>query len=212
MAQGKHTRLSGGRELPYLSQQNSYLGSILRRIINSINTTAENANVASVGKLSPPDAVDNIQVQGTMDSNTNTITCPSEHLHFVITHNSALKKGAQYLSEIDTDPNFPQPHIIDHGASRSGFVHLPSFQNDGVTPQVYYLRSYAQYRGSDPGPITTLGGRDGATKIVMTGSSGTSLLPSTGSGTANPNGQQGGKGLGVVLERPAPGPKRNLKA
>jgi len=210
IVQGKHTQLEGGRELPYLSQRDAYLGSILRRIIAAINLTAKNASVSSVGKLSPPDAVDNVQVQGNYDSTSNTLTCTSEHLHWVITHNSEIKKGIQYLSEIDTDPNFPQPHVIDHGASRSGFLHLPAFQSDGVTPQAYYLRSYAQYHGSDAGPRTTFGGTNGATTIFMTGTSGNTLLPSTGSGTASATGEQGGKGLGNVLVRPASGPKRNL--
>ncbi len=210
MAQGKNTQLQGGRELPHLSQKDAYLGSILRRIIKAINTTAENVNVASVGKLTAPAPVNDIQVQGTLDTATNTLTTPSEHLHWVLTHNSELKKGARYFSEVDTDPNFTQPHVVDHGASRSGFLHLPSFQSDGTTAQTYYLRSYVQYRGSDPSPHTTFGGQNGATKIVLTGTSGTTLLPSTGSGTASPTGQQGGKGIGVVLNRPAPGPKRSI--
>ena len=209
MARGLNGQLEGGRELTYITQKDSYTGSLLRRIITSVNNLAKNAAVSSVGKLSPPHPVDGITVQGTMNSSTNTITCPSEHLHFTITHNQAIQKGVQYISEIATEPNFLQPHVVDHGSSRSGFVPLPANDSNG-NPQTYYLLTYAQYHVSDPSQPTVVGGISGATKIVMTGSSKMTLLSSTGSGTAATNGMQGGKGLGTVLTRPAPGPKRNL--
>lgn len=206
---GAKAQLSGGRELSYLTQKDALLGSILQRIITSVNTIGANTAVSPTGKLPAPAPIDSIDVQGTKDDDTNTITVPSEHLHWTMTHNAEVQKGIQYISEIDTDPNFPQPHIVDHGCSRSGFVSLPA--NNGDTPNVYYLRSYPQYHGSDPAPRTTLGGRDGATRIVLTAAgAGHGLLSSKGSGTASPTGQQGGKGLGTVLKRPAPGPKRNL--
>ena len=209
MAQGISGRLTGGRELPYLSQKDPYAGSILQRIINAVNMLAKNAAVSPLGKLSPPPPIDGQQVQGTFNSATNTLTCPSEHLHFTITHNQAIQKGVQYVHEISTEPNFLQPHVVDSGCSRSVFIHLPTFQSDGKTVQPYYLRSLPQYPGSDPQKHTTFGGANAPTKIVMTGLSGSTLLPSTGSGTASTSGQQGGRGLGTVLNRPAPGPKRS---
>ena len=210
---GKKGQLSGGRELSYLTQKDALFGSLIQRIITSINTIGANTAVSPTGKLSAPAPINSISVQGAMDQDTNTITVPSEHLHWTMEHNAAIQKGVQYLTEIDTDPNFPQPHVIDHGSSRSGFVSLPAMNGDQQS--VYYMRSYPQYHGSDPAPRTTLGGRDGATKIVLTppaSATGHTLLPSKGSGTASPTGQQGGKGLGTVLNRPAPGPKRNLVA
>jgi hypothetical protein len=128
---------------------------------------------------------------------------------WTLTHNGEINKHAEYFTEIDTSPNFTQPHVIAHGASRSGFLSLPALDNNGVQ-QTYYMRSYPQYHGSDPQKATVLGGLASATQIVMTGTSKTSLLPSTGSGTASPTGQQGGRGLGVELTRSAPGPKRDL--
>ena len=210
MARGKG-QLSGGRELSHVNQKDSLMGSLLQRIITSINTLGANTAVSPTGKLPAPPPIDTIDVQGVMDINSNTITVPSEHLHWTMTHNPAIQKGIQYLSEVDTDPNFPQPHVIDHGSSRSGFVSLPAKDGNG-NDNVYYLRSYPQYHGSDPAPRTTLGGRDGATKIVLTAAgAGHTLLASKGSGTASTTGQQGGKGLGTVLNRPSPGPKRNLQ-
>jgi hypothetical protein len=211
MAKGTKQQLSGGRELSYIKQKDAFAGSLFSRIIDAINSTAKNAAVSAVGKLSPPPPPDSIQVAGTFNKATNTITAPSEILHFTVTHNAAIQKGIQYISEIDTNPNFTRPHQLDHGCSRTGpLTTLPAKKADG-TPQVYYLRSYAQYHGSDPSKKTTVGGTDGATKIVMTGTSQMDLLPSQGSGTAK-NPQQGGQGIGSVLNRPAPGPQRNLKA
>jgi hypothetical protein len=208
---GANEELQGGRELSYVTQKDALTGSLFSRILDAVNTLAKNAGVAAVGNIPPPPPVDSITVQGTTSEDGSTITCPSEILHFTIQHNQAIKKGIKYFSEIDTSPYFTKPHVIDHGASRSAFLHLPTYLNDGITQQTYYLRSYAQYPGSDPTKPTVLGGRSGAVKIQMTGSSGTTLLTSAGSGTASPTGEQGGQGLGINLSRPAPGPKRNVK-
>lgn len=207
MPQSQNSQLEGGQELAWTESQFPYLGQLVRRIINSINLTAKNASVSSVGKLSPPNPIDAVNVQGTLSN--GVLTAPSEILHWTINHNQELSKGVRYFSEIDTDPNFTQPHVIEHGASRSGFLTLPSKDSNGAQ-QTYYLRSYPQYHGSDPAKPTTFGGITGAIKIQMTGSSKTTLLSSTGSGTAATTGQQGGQGLGKVLTRPAPGPRRNL--
>ena len=208
--QGKNSDLQGGQELTKLTQKDFDNGSLLKRIIAAVNSLAQNTGAAAVGKLSPPPPINSIQVQG--EQSGNIITAPSEHLHWTLAHNGEVKKGVQYISEIATEPNFLAPHVVDHGSSRSGFLHLPTYLNDGVTKQTYYLRSYAQYHGSDPAKPTVLGGLAGATQIIMTGNSPSTLLASTGSGTASHTGQQGGKGLGVDLTRPAPGPKRNIGA
>ena len=204
---GKASQLDGGQELTALQHKDFDNGSLLKRIIDAVNSLAKNVGASAVGKVDPPPPVNSIQVQGAQ--NGNTITCPSEVLHLTVAHNGEVNKGVQYIHEISTEPNFLAPHIIDTGCSRSLFVHLPSQDSNG-NPQVYYHRAYAQYHGSDPQKPTVLGGLANPTQIVMTGSSKTSLLTSTGSGTASPQGTQGGHGLGVVTTRPAPGPKRSL--
>lgn len=212
-AQGLNQQLEGGRELPYLEQKDNYLGSLLKRIISAVNSTATNAGVASVGKTSPPPKIDSINVQGTQAG--NTITAPSEILHHVLVHNQSVDRGVSYFSEVDTDPSFPQPHVLSHGASRTSFLTLPTYSSAANKianiKTNYYLRSYAQNPGSDPCAPTVLGNIGGTIAIQMTGSSVTALLPSTGSGTAAQTGQQGGKGLGTVLQRPTPQPKRLTK-
>jgi len=216
---GDNAQLDGGQELTMTSQKDVYLGSLLRRIILAVNTLATNATVSAIGKLPPPPKVDSIQVQGTQTG--NVITCPSEILHWTLTHNQSVSKGIRYFSEVDTDPNFPNPHVVDHGTSRTGFLTLPTFSNaanmTSSQPTAYYLRSYAQYHGSDPCAPTVLGNFTGSTQIFMGGTGGSSgtgsvtqLLSSTGSGTASPQGQQGGKGLGTIINRPKPQPKRSV--
>jgi hypothetical protein len=203
--QGRKAILEGGQELAALQHKDFDNGSLLKRIIQSINDLAKNVGASAVGKVDPPPPVNSIQVSGTQSG--NTITVPSELLHLTLAHNGEVSKGVQYIHEISTEPNFLAPHVVDTGSSRSLFVHLPAKDSLG-NPQVYYHRAYPQYHGSDPQKPTVLGGLAAPTKIVMTGTSTTSLLPSTGSGTASAQGTQGGHGLGVVLTRPAPGPKR----
>ena len=205
---GKNAQLEGGQELTAITRRDFENGTLLDRIISAVNSLAKNLGATSVGKLPPPPPVDAIQVQGTQVK--NTFTCPSEILHWTITHNQSIDKGVHYFSEISTSPNFSAPHVVHHGTSRSGFLSLPTFFNDGATVQTYYLRSYPQYPGSDPQKPTVFGGLASPLKIQMTGISATTLLSSTGSGTASSAGMQGGKGFGDVLTRPAPGPKRSL--
>jgi hypothetical protein len=204
---GANQELSGGRELNTILNKDIDSGNLFQRIISTVNTLAKNAGVAAIGKNAPPPPIDSINVQGSLSG--STITCPSEILHWTLAHNQAISKGIHYFSEIDTDPNFPAPHVIHHGCSRTGFLSLPTLDNDN-NQHTYYLRAYAQYPGSDPSKPTVHGNLGGAFKIQMTGNSKTSLLTSAGSGTASPSGQQGGHGLGKVLDRPAPGPKRNI--
>ena len=197
--QGENAQLEGGQELATVSLKDPYLGTLLTRIINGVNSTALNAGVSSVGKMAPPAKIDSINISGTPGAN-NTFVCPSEVFHAVLTHNQSVLKNIRYIHEIDTNPGFTQPHIFDSGCSRSLFIHLP-----------------AQNR-SDPCEPTVFGNYTGSTAITMTppvvtsGSvpSLTSILGSTGSGTASPQGQQGGKGLGTVVSRPAPRPKRSV--
>src|ERR1700677_457593 len=159
--------LSGGRELSYVAQKDSYAGTLFQRIISAVNDGFSSLGGTAVGKLSPPPPIDNINVQGAFGVG-NIFTCPSEILHHTLTHNQALQKGVRYFSEIDTSPEFLSPHVIDHGTSRSSFLTLPTNDSSSVK-QTYYLRSYAQYPGSDPCPPTVFGNIGGAIGIQMTG-------------------------------------------
>lgn len=207
MSQGANEQLEGGRELVYVTQRDVYAGNLFNRIITACNTLAKNAGVSSVGKISPPPPIDGLTVAGSVPVN-GVVTVPnSEILHWTIQHNQSVNKGIKYISEVDVDPSFPQPHQHFHDSSRSGFLSLPTKDSAGNT-QTYYLRSQAQYPGSDPTVPSVYGGLSGPYGIQLGGTSQMDLLPSTGSGTASPSGQQGGHGLGTVLTRRPPGPKR----
>lgn len=206
---GVNEELEGGRELNYITLRDNYAGSLFSRVIGAVNALAKNYGVAAVGKKSSPPPIDSITVSGPSPVK-GIINIPnSEILHWTMEHNQEVSKGIHYFSEIDTTPSFTNPHVIHHGTSRSGFLSLPT-NNSSNVKQTYYLRSYAQYPGSDPVKPTVLGGLSGAIGIQMGGTSQTSLLPSNGSGTAAPNGSQGGHGFGVVLTRPSPRPKRSV--
>jgi hypothetical protein len=198
----------GGRALAQLKNQNPLQGKLIGDIIDAMNRVSLNAAVSSQGELPAPPRVDSTSVQGTLSN--NILTAPGEILHFVHTHNVPLQRGIQYMTEIDTNPNFPSPHPIDTGASRSGFVHLPA-NDSSATPVAYYLRVTPQLHGSAPAKPTVFGGVQNPTQILLTGSTNMSLLPSQAAGTAKPG--QGGQGLGAVLHRDAVGgPKRNLNS
>lgn len=209
MAREKNSKLQGGRELSYLTQKDALLGAMLQKIITAVNTVADHTGTAAVGKTPPPDPIDTHNVAGDYDVDSNTLTVKGDTLHYTMVHNSPLKKGIQYFSEISTDPNFANAHPIAHGASRSAFLSLPKKDANGEDA-VYYLRSFAQNPGGDAQKPTVFGGLNGPTKIKFSNADPkTAILQSQASGTARVG--QGAKGLGTVLDRPAPGPKRNLK-
>ena len=197
--------LDGGRELAVLRQNDPLQGTLIGRIIDALNRLATNVAASPNGELPPPEPVDLITVKGTLAG--NTLTAPGEILHFVHTHNAPINRGIHYITEASAnDPNFSNPHQILDTTSRSGFVHLPA-NDDTNTPVAYYVRVTAQYPGSGPTRPTVYGGLQGATKILMTGTTSMSLLTSQSGGTAKPG--QGGQGLGVVRSRGSVGgPKR----
>jgi hypothetical protein len=201
--------LNGGKFLQALFSKDPDTAILLRRVISGVNNLAKQLGANPIGNSDPPKPINNINVKGTLSG--GTLTCPGELLHFTLDHNAEISKGIHYVSEIATDPNFSQPHVIDHGASRTHTMVLPTLLDDNATAQTYYLRSYPQYRGSKPQTPTVFGGLSGAIKIKMSGTTAATLLPSTGSGTAQNNGQQGGYGLGKTITRPDSSiPKRSV--
>jgi hypothetical protein len=172
---------------------------LLTNLSDQISNGFEQMGVQPTGKIQPPAPVQNL----TVVANNGTV-------HAVITHNSPVQKNIKYFVEASAnDPSFAQPHVFDLGTSRSLFTALPGKDTSG-TPINYFFRSYAQYHGSDPSPHTNFGGKFTPTQVNVGGTAQFTPLASTGSGTALANGTQAGQGLGTVLQRPAPGPKRQL--
>ena len=177
-----------------------WLHSALQRIEDAVNNIGKHAAVAPKGILPPPPTIQQLTVK----------TNGTGLVHAVINDTNPIQKGIQYFVEYDTDPNFTRPHPVQLGTSRSmNPVQLPAMDDDG-NDQRFYFRAYSQYPGGKPGAPIHFGGET-PTPVDPGGTQQMTLIPSTGSGTAQATGEQGGSGFGKVLDRPAPGPKRAIK-
>ncbi len=170
--------------------ENSYprLGQYLRRYVNSsIENVARSVGTSSTGIVEAPQAPQSI-----------TVKASGEQVHVAISHNAPTWRNIRYFTDVATNPNMANPLTIDHGSSRTSHPFtLPSLTDEG-DPQSYYFQSYAQYPGSPPSAKTRY-----ESPITLSGPTKMTLLASRGSGTASPNGSQGGQGLGNDLFRPA---------
>lgn len=167
-----------------------YLGTVLRGFQNGVNNLGQNLGAEPAGTI--PAAP---QIQGL------TVKANNGGVHAVIADNNAISKHVNYFVEYDTNPAFTQPHVEHLGASRSRMLNLPGKTDSGATQQ-FYFRAYSQYLGGNPGKPVHFGGTT-PTPVSPGGNVQMTLIPSTGSGTAQPNGQQGGSGFGKVLFRPS---------
>jgi hypothetical protein len=176
--------IDGGRELSIVEQKQPFLGSLLRRIIGGINTTATNAAVSPTGETAAPPPINSV--------NVSTF---GEMVHVAIQHNGTLQRNIQYATQVDVNGGgkFAQPLVIDHGSSRTSHpISLPTFASDGTTKNVYAFRSVAQYPSSQPTPPVTVGGASSPTLFTLSGTTAGDLLPSGGSGTSRSDGQAPG--------------------
>jgi hypothetical protein len=191
--------VEGGQLLADIERRDPKLGQLLRtRVIAGINRLAQNLGATPVGFTSAPNPPNGIMVK-----------VAGEYAHVQVTDNNQINKHVNYFTEVSTNPQFSQPIVIDHGASRTSHPFpLPTNDDSGVQ-HTYYFRSYSQYPGSQPSTPLTFGGSN-PIGVQMAGTTNMTLLPSTGSGTAAGDGQSGGSGLGKVLIRPTPAPKRSV--
>lgn len=186
-----------GQFLKEIKNANPHLGLLIEQIIDSVSGTAQQLNIDPLGKVSPPNPLESLNVT----ANNGTV-------HAVLTHNAPINKNINYFVEADTNPSFPQPHVFDLGTSRSLFTSMPNKNGNGtVTP--WHWRAYPQYSGSDAAEKTYFGDSLNPTPITVGGNSQFTPFASTGSGTGAPNGQTPGVGLGNVQIRSSVGPKRS---
>lgn len=172
------------------------LGQYLRSfVVPAIQNLGTNTAVSPTGYVAPPSAPQGLIInqQG------------PENVQFTIQHTSPLQKGIEYFTEVATSPSFTGARIEHHGTSRApvSTLFLPTKSSSGST-YTYYARSYAQYPGSQKSGFSP------TVSFSMTGTTQADHTPSTGSGTAAPDGSQPGQGWGNNLQRPAQGPKRNV--
>jgi hypothetical protein len=193
--------ISGEQFLKELRSTQPHLALLLQNIIDGVNSTATQLGVNPNGKVSAPPAPEKLSVT----ANNGTVQAS-------ITHNAPINKQIQYHLEVDTNPSFATAHVIHLVDSRSWFGSLPGRMagaNNSTVAQPWYFRAYAQYNGSDPSEKVYLGDSLNPTPVTVGGNGTFVPLASTGSGTAAPNGQQPGTGLGPVQIRAAVGPKRS---
>lgn len=185
--------------LKQIKNKDAFLGNYLESMFDSVNVALNHIGIDFRGKTQPPPPIAGLNV-----------VAGSDHVHVTINDSSVIKKNVQYFVEWSAgDPSFSQPHVEDLGASRGRVLALPAKTGAGGT-QTYYFRSYSQYAGSNPQSKKAYYGSLAApTAVTLTGSSTLNLLPSQGSGTGRADGTQGGAGIGLVLQRAQPGPKRS---
>lgn len=191
--------LDSSQFLKQIKNKDPHLGMFLETWFDQVNVALSQAGVDIKGKQQPPPPLAGLNVSS-----------GSDHVHVTINDPSAIKKSLRYFVEWSAnDPTFAQPHIEDLGASRGKVLPLPAKNGSGGA-QTYYFRAYSQYPGSDPqSKHQYFGAKGNPTAVTLTGSSTLNLLPSPGSGTGRADGTQGGAGLGPVLARQVPGPKRS---
>lgn len=163
---------------------------MLSQMQEHVNNGFDQLGVTTMSKTAAPDAPQNLTVKA-----NNGVA------QFVVTHNSPINKTDRYFVEMDTDPAFSQPHVVDLGASRTGFATLPN-TDDSSNPQPWHFRTFVQRNGSPASAKVNFGPQFNPTPVTVGGTTQFTPIPSTGSGTGAANGQQGGVGLGTNFYRP----------
>ena len=182
------------RQIPEFGQ---YLSEALRKVQEATNNMGQHIAVDPTGTIPKPPPIQQLTVKS---SGTGLV-------HAVINDGNAIQKGLNYFIEYSTDQSFSKPHVVHLGASRSmAPINLPASDDNG-NPQSFFFRAYSQYHGGHPGEPIHFGGTT-PTPVDPGGTQQMTLISSTGSGTAENSGEQGGSGLGKVLFRPSSGPKR----
>jgi hypothetical protein len=187
------------KEILFLRQHpefGQYLGVALQNLQDAVNNGANHVGVDPTGTMPAPPPVQSLTVK------TN-----GGLVHAVVSDNNPIQKNLHWFVEYDTDPAFNKPHVAHLGVSRSMQpINLPAKDDDG-NDQTFYFRAYSQYPGSHPSAPIHFGGTT-PTAVNPGGTGQMTLLSSTGSGTAQSSGEQGGSGFGKVLHRPGTSVKR----
>jgi hypothetical protein len=170
----------------------AYLATAFTRLMDGLNGLGNHLAADPIGiKDAPP------TIQGL------TVKANGGLVHAVINDSNAIQRGVHYFIEYANEANFLQPHVVHLGASRSmSPIMLPALDDNGKA-QKFYFRAYSQYPGGMPGKPILFGGTVAAA-VNPGGTNQLTLLPSTGSGTAAPSGQEGSSGFGKVLYRAGP--------
>jgi hypothetical protein len=168
-----------------------FLVAALQNIENGVNTLGTNVAADPTGTLPPPASIQGV----------NVATDGGNLVHVTLTHNQPTQRNLRYFVEWSDNTAFQNSHVEDLGASRGRVLNLPQ--------GTYYVRGYHQPQGGLPSKPVNYGSQNVPTAVTITTGSTLTLLPSRGSGTAQPDGGQPGWGLGKTLYRAPIGPKRS---
>lgn len=158
---------------------------MMRKVVDAVNQTASVLGVDSTSFQSPPNPPQAINVKAA-----------SGLVHVTLTDGSQRGRALNYFIEHDTDPSFPNPHVVHLVASRGAFLSLPA-KDDSGDAQSWYFRGYSMYPGSTKrSSHIVFGGAAQPAAVDVGGTTELTPLPSTGAGTASTTGQQGGQGFG----------------
>ena len=152
-----------------------------KKLMDSHNNAARQANVAPVGSVEAPPQISSLQV-----------TAAGGVHAAVITDNNPVNQGIIYHFERSSTPDFQTgtTHLAQSGPSRSLTGHFAG--NSDV-----YWRGYSQYQSSPPSAPVYFGSEAAPTKVNAGGAiAGPTPPASTGSGTDQGVLPQGGLGFG----------------
>lgn len=184
--------LDGSQFLKEFRSREPHLALLLEQMIAGINGLSDHAGFDPTGRVTPPPPIEALDVKAN-----------NGDVHVSLTHNAPINKNIRYFVEASTDPTFQNvdpAHVFDLGATRGLFTRLPPMDDDGQ-PQNWHFRAYSQYGGSNASEKTYFGTMLTPTPVPTGGTTQLTPLKSKGSGTAAPDGSQGGQGLGTDLRR-----------
>ena len=192
--------ISDLRQIPMFGK---YLGNALKLLQDGINGLGINVGADPTQTLPAPPAIQGLNVK--TDGNGT--------VHAVINDSSAIQRGVHYFVEyqqLQTGKplTFSQPHVVHLGTSRTMHPLVLPAKDDAGNAVHYIFQAYSQYPGGEPGEKVRFGGTT-PTAVSPGGTVKMTLLPSTGSGTAQASGEQAGSGFGKVLFRPVVAAKRS---
>lgn len=167
-----------------------HLSEALRILEEGVNNLGNHIAVDPAGTIPSPPAPQSLTVK----------TNGTGLVHAMISDENSIQKNLSYFLEYSENPAFTQPHVVHLGASRTMSPILLPSKDDSGNPQTFFFRAYSQYHGSHPSGPIYFGGNT-PTAVNPGGTQQMTLIPSTGSGTASNNGQQGASGFGKVLFR-----------
>lgn len=167
------------------------LDPVTRRAVDSVVSQLRagflQANITPEGFTPAPAAISKL-----------TVTGQDGIFDVQIQDNSAVKRGIEYFLEYSLTAAFTAPITVSLGPARNWRRNLGN--------QTLFWRAYSQYPTSDPSPAVYFGTAAVPTAVVGGGATtGPTVQPSTGSGTAPNTGLSGGQGYG---SQPSRGPQK----